>query len=82
MFEIRSRESKIAAESGLPYACHRAPFGWAVRAASSPAESVAILDYLSSRSAAEFAARELSAGRAHIEHHRPLGCRVQPGAAR
>jgi hypothetical protein len=42
---------------------------------------VQAVDYLRTRSAVECAMRELTAGRAHIEHHRAIGCRVQPGAA-
>jgi hypothetical protein len=48
--------------------------GWALRA-SIGGEAI---DHLRTRTAAEYAVRELTAGRAHIEPHRPVGCRVQP----
>jgi hypothetical protein len=75
----RRTEPRISA---IEYRFDRSSFGWELRAASYAGGPVKTVDYLRTQSAAEYAARELAAGRAHIEPHRPVGCRVQPGAAR
>jgi hypothetical protein len=80
MFGIRSTESTIGAERGVLYGLDPSPLGWALWTASVAGGSAQAVDHLRSRSAADSAVRELAAGRAHIERHRPVGCRVQPGA--
>jgi hypothetical protein len=80
MFGIRSRESTMAAEPAIRYGFDQSPLGWALWATSLAGGSAQAVDYLRTRSAVQYAVRELAAGHAHIEHHRPVGCRVQPGA--
>lgn len=53
------------------------PAAWAVRKDGAE-ETAGPVDYFRTRSAALHAAELLNRGLARVEHHRSLGCRVQP----
>jgi len=71
----------LAATPDMQYRFDECPLGWALRRRSFADQAFSTVDYIRTRAAVEYAVRELMAGRAHLEAHRPVGCRVQPAGA-